>query len=119
MDETPTTAIAGYHAHIYYDAGTRDAAARIRERLDALFEVELGRWRDKPVGPHSKSMYQVAFAPDQFPLLVPWLALNRAGLAILIHTRTGDDVADHSDFAMWLGEKLPLDLSVLAPADGD
>ncbi len=109
-----TTAITGYHAHIYYDdPGTRARAAELREAIGAQFEVVLGRWRDEPVGPHPKPMYQVAFAPAVFAQLVPWLALNHQGLSVLIHPETGDDPTDHSEHALWLGEKLPLDLAFL------
>jgi DOPA 4,5-dioxygenase len=105
--------ISGFHAHVYYDTETREVAARIREELGARFEVQLGRWHDKPIGPHPKSMYQVAFAPDQFPQVVPWLMLNREGLDILVHPETGDDVTDHTAHALWLGEKLDLNISFL------
>ena len=106
-------AIAGYHAHIYYDDATRETAAHIREEISACFDVELGRWRDGPVGPHPQAMYQVAFAADQFAGVVPWLMLNHRGLSVFIHPRTGDDVPDHSEHALWLGEKLTLDLNGL------
>jgi aromatic ring-cleaving dioxygenase len=105
--------IEGYHAHVYYDAATRGAAERLRERLGAGFEVKLGRWHDRLVGPHLASMYQVAFAVAEFPRLVPWLMLNRDGLSILVHPLTGDDYEDHARFALWLGEKLALDLESL------
>ncbi len=39
--------------------------------------------------------------------------LNRAGLTVLVHPETGDDVADHSEHAAWLGAVLPLRLEVL------
>ncbi|HTP96602.1 MAG TPA: DOPA 4,5-dioxygenase family protein [Burkholderiales bacterium] len=106
-------AITGYHAHIYYDPATREAAAQVRERLGAKFVVRLGRWHDNPVGPHPKSMYQVAFAVDQFAALVPWLMLNRRGLDVLVHPETGDQVVDHTDHALWLGDKLALDIDKL------
>ena len=105
--------VAGYHAHIYYDNGTRETAARLREEIDARFDVELGRWRDEPVGPHPRPMYQVAFAPAVFAEIVPWLMLNHAGLVVFIHPRSGDDLFDHSEGALWLGEKLELDLGAL------
>ncbi len=92
-----TIKITGFHAHIYFDTANRDAAARVREELGTRFEVRLGRWHDKPIGPHSKAMYQVAFSPNLFGELVPWLMLNREGLDILVHPETGDDVADHTD----------------------
>ena len=109
-----TTAITGYHAHIYYeDPETRARAGVLREAIGAKFVVVLGRWRDQPVGPHPKPMYQVAFAPAVFAELVPWLALNHGGLSVLIHPETGDDPTDHTEHALWLGEKLPLDIAFL------
>jgi aromatic ring-cleaving dioxygenase len=105
--------IEGYHAHVYYDPATRAVAERLRERIGAGFEVKLGRWHDRLVGPHPAPMYQVAFAVAEFPRLVPWLMLNREGLSILVHPLTGDDYEDHSRFALWLGEKLALDLESL------
>jgi aromatic ring-cleaving dioxygenase len=105
--------IAGYHAHIYYDPATRAKAERLRQGMAERFTARLGNWHDEPVGPHLVSMYQVAFAVDEFPRLVPWLMLNRDGLDILIHPRSGDSVADHTRFAMWLGHVLPLRLDVL------
>jgi aromatic ring-cleaving dioxygenase len=105
--------ITGYHAHIYYDPATRDIAARVREGLGARFEVRLGRWHDKPIGPHPISMYQVAFAVAEFPHVVPWLMVHREGLDVLVHPETGDDVIDHTDHAMWLGTKLDLNIDAL------
>jgi aromatic ring-cleaving dioxygenase len=105
--------IEGYHAHIYYDDGSRETAARIREQLEQNFTVEMGRWRDQPVGPHPTSMYQVKFAPNEFPRIVPWLMLNRAELTVLVHPETGDAYADHAHHALWLGQKLELRLDIL------
>jgi aromatic ring-cleaving dioxygenase len=105
--------IRGYHAHIYYDPATRPAAERLREAIGRRFAVELGRWHDEPVGPHPVSMYQVAFAVDEFAHLVPWLILNRGALDILVHPQTDDSYEDHASHAMWLGTKLPLRLDGL------
>lgn len=105
--------IEGYHAHIYYDAETRPAAERLREAIGAAYQVQLGRWHDRPVGPHPTSMYQVAFPVAEFPRLVPWLMLNRAGLTVLVHPLTGDDYEDHATHPLWLGPPLPLKLEIL------
>ncbi len=107
----PAADIKGYHAHIYYDPETKAAAARLREGL-SRFEVVVGRWHDALVGPHLKSMYQVAFAPEEFAKVVPWLMLNREGLDVLVHPATGDSKGDHLDRALWLGEKLGVNVSV-------
>ena len=105
--------IHGYHAHVYYDPSSRDTAADLRDKIERTFTVEMGRWRDEPVGPHPQAMYQVKFQPDEFARIVPWLMLNRSGLAILVHPETGDDYLDHATNALWLGDKLPLRLDVL------
>ncbi|HLX37948.1 MAG TPA: DOPA 4,5-dioxygenase family protein [Candidatus Binataceae bacterium] len=105
--------IEDYHAHIYYDAATRDVAAELREDIDYKFTVELGNWHDEAVGPHPQSMYRVKFAKTEFPRIVPWLMLNRSGLSILVHPNTNDAYEDHKTHALWLGDKLRLRLDVL------
>jgi aromatic ring-cleaving dioxygenase len=107
-------AIKDWHAHVYFAPETRATAERLRSRLAERFpEALLGRWHERPVGPHALPMYQVLFPVSLFPALVPFLALNRDGLAILVHPNTGRDRDDHSAHAMWLGAVLPVDLSIL------
>jgi DOPA 4,5-dioxygenase len=106
--------IAGYHAHLYYDPQTRPIAERLRTAIAERFlRSRIGNWHDEPVGPHPVAMYQVAFAAEEFPLVVPWLMLNRQGLNVLIHPQTDDSVADHTRFALWLGSPLRLRIDVL------
>ena len=69
--------------------------------------------REKPGGPHTKPMMQVNFALDAFREIVSWLMLNRRGLSVLVHPETGDDVADHGDFAVWLGEPVAIDFDAV------
>jgi DOPA 4,5-dioxygenase len=111
--------IASFHAHVYFDPeAQRSDALAIREAAGERFPVRLGTVRDRPVGPHSKAMYQIAFAPELFATLVPWLMLNRMGLSILVHPNTRRPRDDHLTHALWLGEKLPLkeeDLPVTVP----
>ena len=106
--------IDGYHAHLYYAPETRPFAARLRAAIGKSFpQARIGNWHDEPVGPHPAAMYQVAFAVEDFPRLVPWLMLNREGLDVLVHPLTDDSVADHTRFALWLGAPLPLRIEVL------
>jgi DOPA 4,5-dioxygenase len=112
--ERDPAGIGGYHAHVYYDAATRERAELVREGLAARFpDARLGRWHDAPVGPHPKGMFQVAFAPARLAEILPWLLLNRRGLVVLVHAESGDDYADHAEHALWLGGTLPLDLAML------
>lgn len=100
--------IRDYHAHIYYDPDTREAAKRVRAGLAENFKVQLGSWHDEPVGPHPKSMYQAVFGPSEFGAIVPWLMLNREGLTVLVHPSTGESLGDHLERALWLGGTLKL-----------
>ena len=106
------SAIADWHAHIYYDAASKPRAQTLRRALeDAFPQAEYGRWHDRPVGPHPQGSYQVAFPAALFAAIVPWLALNRDGLTIFIHPNTGDDLADHRDHGVWMGSMPALSLS--------
>ena len=91
----------------------RGRAARLRERVAVEFpHARLGRWHDELVGPHTQSMYQIAFASDMLAAFLPWLMLNRDGLTVLLHPETGEDFTDHSAHAAWFGAVLPLRLEV-------
>ena len=108
-----TPRINDWHAHVYFDAASRDAAWALRERLEKIFTIEMGRFHEKPVGPHPRFSYQVLFQPDQLGPLLAWLALNRGDLTVFVHPNTGRQLADHRDRAIWLGRQETLDLSVL------
>jgi DOPA 4,5-dioxygenase len=108
-----TTDITGFHAHVYFDEATRGAAERLREELTPRFALQLGRWHLQPMGPHTKPMYEVAFAGAEFAAVVPWLMLNRGGLSILVHPNTDDPVADHETNPLWLGEAVPIDVEFI------
>jgi aromatic ring-cleaving dioxygenase len=112
--------IWGYHAHVYFVDETSDAALRIREELPRRFRVELGRMLPA-LGPHPTPFFVASFGLDQFDKVVPWLMLNREGLSILVHPRTGTvganigehELADHTAHAAWLGTPLSLDEKLL------
>ena len=112
--------ITEYHAHIYYDPADPDSrarAAQLREWVEARFTVRMGRWHDVPVGPHPTAMYQIAFLPEAFPTLAPFVMLNRMGLTVLLHPESGRPRDDHTLHAAWMGEVLPLKTEVLRETD--
>ncbi len=112
-----TARITDYHAHIYYDDASRDRAAELRAMIEQRFTVRMGRWHDVPVGPHPSAMYQIAFTPDQFPTLAPFLMMNRMGLTILLHPESGRPRDDHTLNAVWMGQVLPLNSAMLRETD--
>jgi aromatic ring-cleaving dioxygenase len=60
-----------------------------------------------------QAMYQIAFAPELLPALLPFLMLNRMGLTILLHPQSGRPRDDHTLNAVWMGEVLPVKTEVL------
>ena len=111
MIARPRNIYAKYHAHVYFDENTLEQARDLCDRAGELFGVAVGRKHQKPVGPHPYWSCQLAFDAGQFDALIPWLDQQRGELSVLVHADTGDDLADHTTHAYWLGEAVDLDLS--------
>ena len=107
--------ITSWHAHVYFDAASRDVAREFRDVVTAQFgsRIEMGRFHEREVGPHPRWSYQVAFAPAEFSDVVGWLALNHGALDVFVHPNTGDELRDHRDSALWLGRSHELKLQAL------
>ncbi|WP_050928750.1 DOPA 4,5-dioxygenase family protein [Aestuariivita boseongensis] len=104
--------IHSYHAHVYFDENTVDQARSLCETVARTFKADMGRVHERCVGPHPMWSCQLAFAPDQFQHIVPWLALNRDGLTVFIHPETGNELKDHRDRAIWMGSMPKLKLEM-------
>jgi DOPA 4,5-dioxygenase len=109
-----TSSIREFHSHIYYDASTIAKARLLCEAAAQMFPLRLGRMHEQPVGPHPDWSCQLAYAPEVFGRLVPWLALNRGELVVFTHPETGDELIDHRDHALWMGAVRPLNLAIFA-----
>ena len=116
MDSLNPSRIESWHAHVYFDAASRDAARALRNLIETALagRVELGRFHEKPVGPHPMWSYQLAFMPASFADVVAWLVLNHGALDVFIHPNTGDELRDHRDCALWLGRSHVLNLAALS-----
>lgn len=115
-NEQPTMSqITDWHAHVYFDAPSRDAAWALRHVIETQIgdAVTLGRFHEKPVGPHPQWSYQLAFDGANFQRVFEWLVLNRQGLDVFVHPNTGNALVDHRDRAIWIGRSYPLNLAVL------
>jgi aromatic ring-cleaving dioxygenase len=116
MDMDIIPSIKGYHAHVYFSAETIDQARALCEAAAQHFPLAMGRVHAQPVGPHPDWSCQLAFRAELFGELVPWLNAHRGGLTVFVHPLTGDELADHRDYTMWLGQSRPLDLSLFSGA---
>jgi aromatic ring-cleaving dioxygenase len=109
-----TAKIQDWHAHVYFDAITTEPAKALREKIEKTFDgnIVMGRFHERPVGPHPRFSYQVHFKNEQLAPILSWLALNRGDLTIFVHPNTGQDLEDHRDRAIWLGQQVPLVLDI-------
>ena len=103
--------------HIYFLHANQDQvsyAHQLHQRIRHEFpELRIYQVFERPLGPHPVGMFEVnLFTPEQFGAFVPWLEIWRGPLSVLVHPNTGDDVRDHTQRAIWMGEKYPLDLSL-------
>jgi DOPA 4,5-dioxygenase len=110
--------IADWHAHVYFDAASLAQATELCEQARDSLQVTMGRIHQKPVGPHPRWSCQLAFAPDEFGRVVPWLNQRRNGLQVFVHSNTGDVLGDHRDRAIWLGDSVELVLSIFEKTAG-
>jgi DOPA 4,5-dioxygenase len=105
---------APFHAHVYYSAGERAAAERLRSAFEDNPEILfVGQMTERGVGPHPIPQYEVHFRERSRPAVVA--AIEASGLRALVHPLTQDDLADHTTLAHWIGEPIDLDVSVLDP----
>ncbi len=120
MNTPPSPKIAPYHAHVYYDVTHRGVAERLHRELSTAKRAGklanvlfVGEMRDKAVGPHPKPQFEIHFLEDALPRVLP--LIKATGLTALVHPLTDDDLADHTSLALWIGDPLPLDETVLDP----
>ncbi|EFY99859.1 dopa 4,5-dioxygenase [Metarhizium robertsii ARSEF 23] len=119
----------GFDIHVYYLQQNPEQAKYARElweRIRREFpELRVYKFWDVPVGPHPVAMFEVnVFTPAQFGAFVAWLAIWRGPLSALIHPNTtvhqGEaanevELRDHTERAIWMGERLPLDWAPFRP----
>ena len=109
-----------YHAHVYYEGDSWDRARRLHQELSDMVVagtlpnlVMVGRMYETGVGPHPMPQFEIQFYAAAVPEITR--ILEKSGLRALIHPLTDDDLADHTTLAVWLGEPVPMDESVLDP----
>ena len=108
--ENPT--IKDYHAHIYFCEDTSEDARELIKVIRRKYNLEIGRFHEKLVGPHPNWSCQVKFSEINFGDFVPWLMVNRGELNIFIHLCSDDSLLDHSKYVCWLGKSQSLNIEM-------
>lgn len=107
--------IKGYHVHVYCKPEQHELCEQIRTQMLSELAGTIdgaGPLRNRPIGPHPLPMFEAWFQTRSLQPVVEWILANRSGLPVLIHPLSGNDYEDHAKHGIWIGEKLPLDLSI-------
>ena len=104
--------ISDYHAHVYFAPEETEKAQALCETASREFGILMGRMHPRAIGPHATGSCQLSVPAQRFGEIIPWLALNRQGLSVLVHPSTGDHLADHTDHVIWLGQPIDLRLEL-------
>lgn len=105
-----------YHAHIYFDIETRKTALSVRKKMaknfPSLYIGKIGK-DDVLFGPHTKPMFESTIMDKDLGSILPWIIFNSQKLSVLLHPCSDNTLLDHTERAMWLGKRIPLDLEKL------
>jgi len=91
-------------AHVYFGPATIAQCEQAGRRLPVM----VGRLHEREVGAPPHWSCQLAFDHAGFGQIIPWLEQHRGRLEVLVHGLTGDDLADHTRHASWLGHEATL-----------
>jgi DOPA 4,5-dioxygenase len=112
MPRRPQNLHKAYHAHVYFGPDTVAQARELVAEAGRQLKVQVGRVHEKPVGPHPAWSCQLAFGAAEFDRVIPWLDQHRGNFDVFVHGVSGDDLADHTAHAYWLGNEWPLNLAM-------
>jgi DOPA 4,5-dioxygenase len=118
--------ILEWHFHVYFKQANKDStyqAIALREKVlqlastssPRIYAIPLKTVNYQPMGPHLIGSYEIWVPIESFADFYQWIVLNRGELSVLLHPLTRFEVKDHTERAVWFGDKLPLDTSVLSP----
>lgn len=108
--------LSEFHIHVYFDLNNKQKACDVYNAMSQSFPstILMGSIHDQPIGPHTKPMFSASLISDMmFGPMINWLMFNRQGLSVLVHPISDDDLTDHTEHALWLGQPVALDLNKL------
>lgn len=99
-----------YHFHIYFESTDLSKFQDLVKDLEQIDHLGIGKIWNRPVGPHPVCSCQITVFPNYFQEMLEWFLQNRQGLSVFTHAVSGDDLKDHTDYVMWIGEPYKLNL---------
>ena len=102
-----------FHSHIYFNEKSQAQAEALRATIDESgLSGGVSPLRFELRGPHPHWMFTVSFTSENFMSMIELMMKHRNGLSILVHPLSGNELLDHTDYAMFLGQKENLNLSI-------
>lgn len=99
-----------YHFHIYFESSELEDVQEIVNDLREMDNVDVGRIRDVPVGPHPVGSCQITVQRKDYTSMTEWFLIHRNRFSIFVHALSGDDLKDHTDYVVWIGDSHKLNL---------
>ena len=124
--------IYSYHIHLLYfqeNKAHTDGAYKIREAFRAHFNQTLGEdCHDLfhndfscvldpdlgPAGPFPTAQWSIFVLLEHIGEMTAFMMQHRGEYSLLVHTNSGCEVEDHSDWTVWGGQPWPLDLTIFS-----
>ena len=104
-----------FHAHIYFNPKSQVKAEAFHQKMQqSQLQDGTSPLRFELRGPHPHWMFTVTFTSENFMAMIEFMQKHRDGLSILIHPLSGNELLDHTDYAMFLGQKENLNLSIFS-----
>ncbi len=100
-----------YHFHIYFNRNQLSTLKTVLEKLEGLDNIQIGRIRETPIGPHPTGSCQISVKGGNVEKMLAWFLVERRGLDIFIHPLSGDEIKDHTDYTVWIGQPHQLNLN--------
>ena len=114
--------IWGFHFHTYYfQSSQKDIVNEFYKLVSSeinpdgqLTNCAINHLNLSPIGPHPIGSFETCCNATALPNAIGFFMKHRGVLPILLHPLTTSEVIDHTERAMWMGPKVPLDLTPLA-----
>lgn len=103
------------HIHIYFRPHQTEEALLLKAQIAKEFpELILGRFHQKPVGPHPVGSFLIRAKNEKDERNIIFYLNHKIGnLSAMIHPETGNDFEDHKqEKIQWIGPEFEIDRSI-------